>query len=207
MSNYGSGTVPFAPFDPPVTPPSATPTEGDQFTVTMSADWWVLVAGACAALTADSSWDTTDFETLHDVRRWAYDVIKQIDARVPVINLTFQKKPGRLTQFQYRLHDADAWTDGPDNDAYFTPGFPTDSTSPSGYDLSVNNGLSQSAIPLLTAVDPNAVVKDPVTSADNVVTGIANVLLSLDVEGTATGVTIAAGADTIDSLLTLLVLI
>lgn len=187
MNRYGSGTVPFAPFDPPVTPPSASPTDGDQWTVTMSADWWVLVAGACSALTADSSWLIDDFEVLHEVRKWAYDVIRQINLRQPVMNLVFRPNPTHPQNLDFSVDGGTTYNLTADTAAHITPEFLADGSAPGGYDLSVNGGYTQTAFPMLTATDPNAVVTDPLTSLVNdIVPGLDINALKLIAQGNAT---------------------
>lgn len=184
---YGSGTQPFQPFYTPVPVPTAAPTVGDQFQVSMSGEWWALVAGACYALVADSTWEATSLAQLNQVRGWAYQVLRQIDARSAAINLKFRNNPTHEGNLDFSIDGGTTWTLCADQAVHYYPLFQADSGAPGGYELSVNENYIVTAIPLLTATDPNAVVENPVSDLVNTVApGLDINALKLIAQGNAT---------------------
>lgn len=204
VAPYGSGTQPFQPFYTPVPVPTAAPTTGDQFQVSMSGEWWALVAGACYALVADSTWQATSLSQLNQVRAWAYQVLRQIDSRSPVIDLQFRVNPSHPQNLDFSIDGGLSWNLTADTAVHFTPEFIADGAAPAGYDLSVNGGYTQLAIPLLTATDPDAVVTDPLSDLVNQIVPGADInALKLAVQGNATPLQLVNGGITLGNLLLL----
>jgi hypothetical protein len=112
---FGNATMPFAPFDPPVQPPALGPSDGTLYYVGLTGEWWALVAGACVALTVDSSWAVENQAQLNQVRKWAWSVIRAINARAENM-ISFRVNPSDVFHWQYSFDSGSHWIDGPNTE-------------------------------------------------------------------------------------------
>lgn len=204
---FGSATAAFRPFSSPLPVPDAGPTDGDLVVIKCTSQWASYLAGAAYALCVDSSWAATSLDQLNQVRKWAWQLIHQIQERTPDIPIQFRVNPIDNQNWQYSLDAGVHWLDGPDTAANYTAQFAVSGTSPAGQKITLNNGETYTDLPPLVATDPHAVVTNPLSTAENTVSAAANVLLTLEASGTATGIELAATADTVPALLSLLALL
>lgn len=167
------GAVPYK-CEVPV--PTSHPSDAPLVCISVNLDWIPYIVGALGALTADSTWDTDDENTLATVKSNVSDLMQLFAAMEACpVPIEFQPNPSRPQDWQYSLDGGVTWLNGPTCAVHYTPTFPTDGGAPSGYDLSVNGGLSSALIPLFTANDPNAVVKDPAALLTNLITAGAGI--------------------------------
>lgn len=201
---YGQGIGPFVPFPTALPVPSEGLFDEPQRSITININWMLYLASAAVALAADSTWAATSKSELLQVVDTANQLIQYLgNPDLPIV-LKFQKKPGQEVDWQFSIDDGATWADGPLCAVEFSPTFPVDIAAPAGYDLSVNSGLSQAPIPLLTAHDPNAVVNDPLTSLVNVVSPAINITaLSLTAQGASVPLVLESGIEAAEGLLTL----
>jgi hypothetical protein len=166
--------TPFAPFPNPVALPLPDITDEPLVCVQVNAIWVQYIIGCLETLTAQSTWDSDDENAVNAVinrARNLIDIFAQLEAcPVPV---EFRVNPLDPHYWDYSVDGGATWTRQPDTVSHFTPTYTPDGASPSGYDESVNGGLSDAQIPLLTATDPNAVIKSPSTGDENVVEATA----------------------------------
>lgn len=174
MPSLPGAITPFAPFPEPVALPLPDVTDGPLVCVQINETWMSYLIGCAEALTAQSTWDSTDENAVNITigrARNLIDILAGLEAcPMPV---EFRLNPSDPHYWDYSNDGGVTWTRQPDTVSHFTPTFTTDGTSPSGYDESVNGGLSDAQIPLLTATDPDAVVKAPSTGDENVVEATA----------------------------------
>lgn len=187
MASLPDANVPFAPFYYPVPVVVPGPFDAPLVCFQLNETWMTYLMGAAACLMAASTWDSDDenvVRTVTDNARRLIESMMQFEA-CPV-SITFRVNPVDGHLWDYSLDAGGTWIAGPDTAAAFTPTWTIDSDAPGGYDLSVN-GTSQSDVPMLTATDPNAVIKDPSTADENVVEATATAP-GMTVQGTQLGV-------------------
>lgn len=166
---------PYKPFPQPIPIPVGLPTDGDTFCIRINATWIPYVMACCLALLHDSTWNSDDPATVRDVERRAGTLISQlVNPEACPVSIQFRVNPSYVQNWQYSEDSGSTWIDGPDTASSFTPEFIPSGAS-SGYDLSVNSDHSSAAIPLLIAVDPNAVITDPATELRNLITASGSV--------------------------------
>lgn len=162
---------PFRPFPNPVALPSGLPTDGDTFCIRINAEWLSYVIPCCFALLHDSTWDSNDPSTVQDVEARAWTLIRQlIEPEACPVPPIYRVNPTYTQNWQYSNDVGVTWLDGPDCASNFTPDFIVDGAAPGGYDLTVNGDHSATAIPTLTATDPDAVITNPSSTFRNLIT-------------------------------------
>lgn len=205
---YGRGILPVVVFPDALPLPTVDPFTAPLYTVTLNRSWWPYIAGAALLLTIGSTWEATDPTTLQQVLAWAEGVqgyLATPDVAVPPVE--FRLNPSDNRYWDYSTDGGTTWTRQPDTLAHLTALFVASDTSPAGQKLSLNEGVTFADLPPLTATDPHAVKTDPLSTIENTIAAAENVLLSLEVSGTATGIEIAAGSEAIPALLSLLALV
>lgn len=169
MPRFPEATVPFTPFPTPVPVPSALPFDAPLVCVQINETWMTYVLGCCQALLAASIWDTDDAGILHAVLADARLLIERLMDFEACPMITFRVNPSYIQNWQYSVDSGTTWFDGPDTASNFTPDFVASGGAPGGYTLSVNGDHTSTAIPELTAIDPNAVITDPVSTLRNLI--------------------------------------
>jgi hypothetical protein len=164
-------SIPFAPFDEPVALPTVTPFDAPLVCLQINERWVVYLMGAAMALCAASTWRSDDENAVRTVTDNARKLIEyMMDFDTCAMPIQFRNNPAQAINFQFSLDGGSTWSDGPDQAGHITPTFTADGLAPSGYDLSVNAGDTSTAIPLVTANDPDAVVTDPASLTRNLIT-------------------------------------
>lgn len=170
MATLTGATLAPIPFPHEFPVPTTAPGDSPLICVSVNVDWVKYIVGSLGALVSDSVWDSTDLEVVVDAKHAVLDLIQMFAAMESCpVPIQFRNDPANPRNFQYSLDGGTTWNDGPDQSGHFTPSFIADGTSPSGYDVSVNEGATSDPVPLLTANDPNALIKDPSTGDENVV--------------------------------------
>jgi hypothetical protein len=174
MPSLPAAIEPFAPFPEPVALPLPDVTDEPLVCVQINSTWLQYLVGCAETLTAQSTWNSTDENAINTTiirARHLIDILAGLEAcPMPV---EFRLDPADPHYWDYSNDGGATWTRQPDTVSHFTPTYTPDGTSPSGYDESINGGLSEAQIPLLTASDPNAVIKAPSTGDENIVEATA----------------------------------
>lgn len=174
MTTLPGAILSYIPFPVEVDVPIPGPFDDPTITVCINQTWIAYVTGCLMALTAQSTWNSDDENTVATVIKNAWDLIGAFAAMESCpVPIQFRNDPTQPINFQYSLNGGVSWLDGPDQAAHITPTFTPDSMAPGAYDLSVNGGETTDLVPLLTAVDPEAIVKDPATTLGNLITATA----------------------------------
>lgn len=174
MSTLPGAILAAMPYPYQIPIPTAAPTDAPLVCVSFARAWVPYVVGALTALRADSTWNSDDENTVATVK-------DNVDALIALfmaleacpMPIMFQNNPSQPINFQYSLDGGTTWNNGPDQAVHITPAFTVDVGAPGGYDLSVNGGDTSDAIPMFTAIDPEAIVKDPATTLGNLITATA----------------------------------
>lgn len=162
---------PFAPFQYPLPVPVASPTDEPLITVCVNREWVPYIMGALHVFRAASTWGSQSPDVVAGLINDAETLIGLFMEMEPCpVPIQFQINPDYVQNWQYSLDGGTTWLDGPDTATNFVPSFTVDGTAPGGYELSVNDGHSATDIPLLTAVDAQAIVKDPSSTLTNLIT-------------------------------------
>jgi hypothetical protein len=193
---YGASD-PFIPFPNGIDLPTTDPFEGDQVCVQFGADWVQIVIGCLNVLCAQSTWRSTDLDAINAAIQQSQALIGVfMELEACPVPIQFQVNPTYPQNWQYSLDAGVTWLDGPDVASHYTPDFVPDVLAPAGYDLSVNGDHTSAPIPLLTAADPNAIVKDPSSGVTQAIQGAASEdALGVGV-GSEVGATIAEASGT-----------
>jgi hypothetical protein len=173
MTTVPGAILPAKPFPFEVPVPETHPSDEPTVQVCVNVDWIPYILGALGALLVDSTWDTQIPLVLDSVKNDVQDLLSLFAvAEVCPVPIQFRVNPGDTVNWQYSNDGGTTWLDGPDTAAHYTPSFIASGSS-SGYDLSVNSGETQTAVPTLTAIDPDAIVKDPASTFANLITATA----------------------------------
>jgi hypothetical protein len=162
--------LPF-PFEIPV--PETHPSDEPTVQVCFNIDWLPYIMGALGALLADSTWNTSNPTTLDSVKNDVQDLLSLFAQAEACEVLVFRVNPSDPANWQYSTDGGTTWIDGPDTAANYTASFTADSDAPGGYDITINDGTAATDIPLLTATDVNAIVKNPASLLANLITASA----------------------------------
>lgn len=179
--------VPYTPFPQPVPIIVAAPGDAPLVCLQINQDWIPYILGCLNALRAASTWDSDDENVVATMQENAHELQDMIASYEACPVIEFRNNPTQPINFDYSLDGGATWLTGPDQAAHITPVFTADSDSPSGYDISVNGGGTSDDVPLFTATDPNAVIKDPSTGDENVVEATTTAP-GMTVQGTQLGV-------------------
>lgn len=188
MPNLPGALLPFTPFPAPVDLPLADVTDAPLVCVQINAEWMQYLIGCAEALTAQSTWASDDENAVNVTIRRArnlIDILAGLEA-CPV-GVMFRLNPLDSHYWDYSNDGGATWTRQPDTVSAFTPTLVADGAAPGGYDLSVNGGLTEAPIPLFTAIDPNAIIKDPVGALAN------SIVAGAGVDGLVVGIAAHAG--------------
>lgn len=176
MPTLTGAVLPAKPYPFAVPVPAASPTDSPLICVSINRDWIPYVVGALSALKADSTWDSDDENVVAAVKANVDLLIEQFaQMEACPMPIQFQVNPADPVNWQYSFDGGTTWLDGPDTAAHYTPTLTIDGGAPGGYDLSVNGGETSAPIPLLTAFDPEAIIKDPATAFGNAIVAASGV--------------------------------
>lgn len=191
MPTLPDANKPFAPFYQPVPVPVPGPFDAPLVCVQVNQTWMTYILGALQVLLAASTWDSDDENVVQTTIHNARQIVQAfMDFEACPMPIQFRNNPTQPINFDYSLDGGTTWTPGPDQAAHMTATFTPDSTAPGGYDISVNGGQTTDQIPLLTADDPEAVIKAPTSGDENVIEATATDP-GLVVQGTQLGVALA----------------
>jgi len=168
--SYGN-IQPIVPFPQPIPVPTVAPdNEGDLIFIQVSKSWVKYIAGACNALQALSTWDTTDDATLNQVRVWVYRLQEILATWITMADLIkFRENPVNGVYWDYSTDGGVTYTRQPDTISHMTPVFSYDGTSPSSTDLSINNGVTTGQVPVIDGIVDNAVRSNPASDLVNTI--------------------------------------
>jgi hypothetical protein len=174
---------PFAPYQGRIPPIVPGPFDAPLVTLCVNESWMTALMGSAACLMAASTWDSTDENVVRTLIGNARSIIEtMMDFEACTVPIQFRVDPGYPQNWQYSLDAGITWLAGPDTASHFTPSFVADGGAPGAYDLSVNGGHTSDPIPLLTAFDPEAIIKDPASALAN------SILAASGVDGLVVGI-------------------
>jgi hypothetical protein len=174
ITNLPGANIPYAPFTNPVPLIVAAPDDPPLVCIQVNIDWLPYIIGCCFALRAASTWNSDDENAVAAMQDNADELIAILgEAEACPVSVQFRVNPVDGHLWDYSNDGGTTWLAGPDTAQHFTPVFTADGGAPGGYDLSVNGGVSSGLLPLLTASDPDAVVKDPASLLANLITASA----------------------------------
>lgn len=173
LTNILGAVLPYVTYPNPVPVIVAAPTDPPVVCIQVNVDWVPYILGCLKALLAASTWNSDDENVVATMQENAQLLIDTIAAYEACPMIDFRLNPDDPHYWDWTSDGGVIWTRQPDTVSHFTPTYTADGTSPSGYDESVNGGLSSTDIPLLTATDPDAVVKNPTSGDENVVEATA----------------------------------
>ena len=174
--NYVGGLEPFQPFALRVPVQTVDPFADEQVSITVGKSWIAYLIGCVQALNAASTWDTQDAATIQQLRTWVANLTSQLMSWETPVHLEFRLHPGRPQYWDYSVDGGLTWTEQPDTVNYMLPAWASNPYSASGMDLSVNDGVSYTQVPIIDGIVNDAIRKDPSSSIVNTIS-------------TATGVT------------------
>lgn len=174
MSAYPWANLPAVPFPRGVHVPAADVTDEPTVCLTINGEWLSYIIGACAVLTRQSTWADDDPSKVDHAVQQGYELLHILaNPETCPVPVQFRLNPDDAHYWDYSNDGGVTWNRQPDTVSHFTPAFVADGGVDSGYDLTVNGGLSSDAIPLLIANDPDAIVKDPASLVANLITASA----------------------------------
>lgn len=171
MSAYPSAALPWVPYPKPIQVPVADVTDEPTVSFCINAEWLSVVIGCLYTLTHQSTWSSNLTSEVDRAVNNGYELLHLLMQAEPCpVPVEFRLNPLDPHYWDYSNDGGATWTRQPDCPINFTPTWPVDGLAASGYDLSVNGGLSQTPVPLIVATDPDAVITDPGTLTRNLIT-------------------------------------
>jgi len=197
-TDYYGGLEAFQPFAQRVPVQTIDPFSDEQVSITVGKSWIAYLVGCVQALNAASSWDTQDASTIQQLRTWAANRTYQLTNWSVPVDLVYRLNATQPINFDYSVDGGTTWITGPNQAEGITPVFAPAISSPSGYELTVNNDQTVGFVPVIENIVDNAVRTDPGTSLVNTVSSATGVTPLELVSGGTVGLLIESQQNAIE---------